>query len=464
MKKKYLVFSKLSLNHIYILCTIITFFFKTALLNLGDLTFKTNVNIFGFETVIRNHGLMKIIFEYLGYIFFGIIFFRKFEGSTFFIKNKKVQTKQNELMLYSEIKHEGINVKASKLLLIACGTFAIQLIIRSILSYCMVWMFDMWIFNIVFISLILKKKIKKRIYKHQKFSLIFIFSFNIIVLTIASAIRPGGQPSDYDFVNNLYGSYSYIVLFYIVYLILSALICYSEVLQKQLMDFEYVSIFKILFVIGIISSFFGLITLIIASNVRCNKLMADNKLCYISHPDYKDGAVYFDNIIVFLYNLGDQYKKNKVAFFIEIFIVYPLYSFTCYMKYFFETMVIYLFTPIYVLISDIIYYGTRLIITLIYDPSNMKNILNVAGVAIAFIGYLFYLEIIQINCCGLSFNTKNNINLRSLNEMNVEKFLEEDLEEGDLSGTNGNKKNNKEMKMINELKDEKNDEESSKIY
>ena len=439
MEKKCFRFGKLSLNHIYILLTLLTFFLKSALLSLGELTFHTNVNIFGFETVIRNHGLMKIIFEYLGYIIFGVIFFQKLEGSSFFKKIKKEEGPTKNKLLYQ--KKDEMTVGTLILVLIACGAFAIQLMIRSILSYCSVWMFDMWIFNIVFISIFMKKKFKNTLYRHQLLSLLLIFLVNAIILTTASIIRPNGQPSDYDLVNNLYGSYSYIALFYIVYLILSALICYSEVLQKQLMDFEYVSIFKILFGIGLVSTFFGLITLIIASNVRCNKMMIENKLCPATRPDYKDGAVYFDNFIVFLYNLGDQYKKNKFAFFIEILVVYPLYSFSCYLKYFFETMVIYLFSPIYVLISDVIYYGTRMLILLIYDPSNIKNILNFIGETIAFIGYLFYLEIIEINCCGLNFNTRTRINIRSLRESIVDDY-EDDSEEDESYDSNNKKEFN----------------------
>ena len=250
---------------------------------------------------------MKIIFEYLGFIIFGIIFYKKFEGRSFFMKNEEEEEEQvKNKLLYNNIKQEeGKNLRASKLMLIACGSFAIQLIIRSILYFCMLSMFDMWIFNIVYIYFFMKKILKSPLYRHQLFFLIFIFSINIILLPIISVIRPGGQQSDYDLVNNLYGSYSYIALFYIIFLILSALLCYSEVIQKHLMDFEYISIFKILFGIGVISSFFCLITLIISSNVRCNKLMTENKLCPISRPDYKDGAVYFDNFVIFLYNLGD---------------------------------------------------------------------------------------------------------------------------------------------------------------
>ena len=104
-------------------------------------------------------------------------------------------------------------------------------------------------------------------------------------------------------------------------------------------------------------------------------------------------------------------------------------------------MVIYLFSPIYVLISDVIYYGTRMLILLIYDPSNIKNILNFIGETIAFIGYLFYLEIIEINCCGLNFNTRTRINIRSLRESIVDDY-EDDSEEDESYDSNNKKEFN----------------------
>ena len=106
-------------------------------------------------------------------------------------------------------------------------------------------------------------------------------------------------------------------------MILSAILSYPQVMQKQLMDVEYVSVYKILFVIGLISFFFGFITMVIISNVYCNELMTENNLCPVSRPDYKGGAVYFDNFVVFLNNLGDQFKNGKKAFFLEIFLAYP---------------------------------------------------------------------------------------------------------------------------------------------
>ena len=435
MRNKWCGFGKCSLSYLYILITALMFLLKSSLLNLGELSFNTSKNIFGFETVIKNHGLMKLLLEYLGYIVFGAIFLKVFQTKETFKKETEVIRKNS--LIY---KKQRFNLRTFILMLIACGTFALQLIIRSILNFCSVWMLDIWVFNILFIPYLMKRTFKITIYKHKMYSLIFNFTINLVIIVITSALKTNGA-SDFDSINTLYGSYLYIILFYIIYLILSAILSFSQVLQKQLMDLEYVSAFKILFVIGIISSSLGLLTIIITSNVKCKGLMAENNLCPISHPDYENGkAHYFDNALIFFSNLGDRFDKDKLSFFLEIFIVYPLYSFTCFAKYFCETMVVYLLDPNHVLISDTLYYGTRKFVTLIYFPDNTKNYLKLLGEIIALFGYMFYLEIFEINCCGFNFDTRTSIDRRSRLETNANNdILEADDEENDLFD-NDNKK------------------------
>ena len=123
-----------------------------------------------------------------------------------------------------------------------------------------------------------------RIYKHQLYSLMFNFIVNLIILITASCIKIDGV-SDYDSIKILYGSHLFVPLFYLVYLILSSLICYSQVKQKELMDFIYVSPFKILIVIGIFSSFFASIASIATSCIGCNESMVKDNICHISHAN-----------------------------------------------------------------------------------------------------------------------------------------------------------------------------------
>ena len=100
-------------------------------------------------------------------------------------------------------------------------------------------MLDIFVFNIIFINYFMLYFLNTPIYKHQLYALIFNFSISLILLISASAIKYEGV-SDFDNVNTIYGSYSYILLFYVIYMILSALLSLSQVLQKKLMDFNFI--------------------------------------------------------------------------------------------------------------------------------------------------------------------------------------------------------------------------------
>ena len=253
------------------------------------------------------------------------------------------------------------------------------------------------------------------IYKHQLYSLIFNFVINFILLIVAPAIkRPveGKEISDYDSIKDKFGNYYYIAIFYFVFLVLASIMSLSQVLQKHLMDFEYISPLKLLFIIGIFSLSFTLISSIITTFVNCSQFLTKHYLCSIN-SETDNNKAYFDNFKIFINNLEFQYKTDKAAFFIEVCIVYPLYPLACYLKHFCETMIIYHLDPNYILISETIYFGITKIISLTYNPKIISTYLGLLGDIIALIGYLIYLEIIQLKCCNMNFNTRINIYQRS---------------------------------------------------
>ena len=423
---KYCKVGKCSKEYIYIIITSLSFILKNTLFTLKDLEIVNDNNLIGFETVIRKHGLIKLVIEYLGFIIYGYIFVLIFKKNKKQKKNENSESDNNKSknddsennktqnknidLLYHE--NEIYNKNPTNLL-IACGVFAFQLTARSILLNLDLWMFDLWIFNIIFISIFLKKIFKYKIYKHHIYIFIFNFATNLILFITASSIKISGE-SDYENVKNRYGNYGYNVLFYLMYVALSCMICFSQVLQKKVMDYEYTSPSKIVFMYGIISTLFSLIALIISTFVNCNDSF--KKLCPIHEPDYKNDTIYLDNFLIFFGNLGNKYKENKTEFFLEILLIYPLYAFIGFFKYFCETMIVYLLNPNYVLISDNIFYSTKKIIRLIYNPSEIKTYLRLFGEIIALFAYIFFLEFFEINCCGLNFDTKNSIDERGKKE------------------------------------------------
>ena len=184
MENKFCGFGQCSPKYIYILITALLFLFKSAVLGLSELYFNfPSYNMFKVETVINGHPLVKLLLEYLGYVIYGAIFYLVLKKNKIF--RKDVPSERNSL-IYQKKK---LNIRTLKLLLITCSAFAVQLIVRNILSSFGVWMLDLWVFNIIFITFFLKLILKYKIYKHQLYSLGFNFGINIILLIAASCIN-----------------------------------------------------------------------------------------------------------------------------------------------------------------------------------------------------------------------------------------------------------------------------------
>ena len=292
----------------------------------------------------------------------------------------------------------------------------------------------MWIFNIVFINIFMKYIMKTPIYKHQYYILIFIFSINIILIIVSSSIKNNEESSSfYNSLIDTYGNFFYIIIFYIIYLILSALICSSQVFQKKLMDSYYISPIIILLIIGVISILFTIIALIISTNVKCVESFTEKNICTVSYINDQNNNTFIDNFNIYLFNMRDKHEASKVNFYLEIFLVYPLYSFACFMKYFYETLVVLYLNPNYVIISDKMYYSLKMIVILINNPKDIATYLTLVGEIIALIGYCFYLEIFEIKCFGLNKDYKIRISERGiLEKINDDKTSNFEEEEEDL--------------------------------
>ena len=132
------------------------------------------------------------------------------------------------------------------------------------------------------------------------------------------------EKSDYENVKKRYGNYAYNLLFYLVYLTLSCMLCFSQVLQKKVMDYEYKSPSSIVFMYGVISTFFILIALIVSTFVKCSGSFNIKELCPINKSDSKNISFYLDNFSIFFDKLGNKYNTNQKIFFLKYY-YYILY-------------------------------------------------------------------------------------------------------------------------------------------
>ena len=97
---KYCKVGKCSKEYIYIIITSLSFILKNTLFTLKDLEIVNDNNLIGFETVIRKHGLIKLVIEYLGFIIYGYIFVLIFK------KNKKQKKNENSESDNSKSKND----------------------------------------------------------------------------------------------------------------------------------------------------------------------------------------------------------------------------------------------------------------------------------------------------------------------------------------------------------------------
>ena len=85
-------FGECSIYYIYILITGLLFLLKNSLLCLKDIEIQKDFNLFGVDTVIKNHRLIKLILEFIGYIIYGAIFMLILKK----IKNENTEKKIEE--------------------------------------------------------------------------------------------------------------------------------------------------------------------------------------------------------------------------------------------------------------------------------------------------------------------------------------------------------------------------------
>jgi hypothetical protein len=322
-------------------------------------------------------------------------------------------------LIFKEIKNKK---KVGYELLIICLLYTFIKVIRKIIAFFKVKELDFWIFHIVFIYIFTYKLFGKNIYKHQIYSLCFIFFTNIILLTIAATIPKNPDNNDKTIFEEHGWECALILLTYIIFSLISS---FTKVATKKLMDINYVSLYKIIFFMGLFGSIFIFITLIFTSIISCNE---NSKYCKVKKyiTDKNDKYLsYLDSLPIYLIELKDVFQNNDYKeFFLEIFVVTPLIICANFIEFTFDMLIILYLDPNYTLISDTIYFGTTKIIEYKIKGgySFSKFSFDYLAEIFALVGYTIYLEIIELRFCGLNNDIKKNIIKRSESESSLKEI------------------------------------------
>ncbi len=413
-------------QYLYIIYYVILDFLIESIITLDY--FKNNINfgLFGFVPKLKKHTLIKNLFVYLGYIIFGLIFFY-----IFIIRNNKkeknlIDNMKNKKVNSGLICNEKIQIKTSNSvieILIVSLFFSIFYQINKIVYSFGFYDFDLWAFNIIFTIFFIKIYYSLDQYSHQLYSLIFVFFINLIFLIISSflPLKEKENMNSYDHTAELFREQLFCIPIYLIFILNSYLVSFSRVKSKVLMEFNYISPYKIIILIG----FFGLlitsILLTFTSIFKC-----EGKITKICDVIYEDGRneldKYYDNFLIYFSNL--KLKNETIYFWLEILLIIPLFSFLNFMKILVEMLTIFYLNPFYILFSNNLYYGTRNILSFIFNyksnPLNIKKfILDSTCDFLCILAYLIYLEIIECRFCGLNKNLKKSLFERSKKDLNI---------------------------------------------
>ena len=134
---------------------------------------------------------------------------------------------------------------------------------------------------------------------------------------------------------------------------------------------------------------------------------------------------YYDNLSIYFSNMKARYdnEETRSHFFMEIFLVIPLYLIFSFLEFVCQIFSIYYLNPNFILIKEPIYYGTLRLVSLIYNIKHISAVMYLSQFFLlefaeifGLLGYIVYLEIIELKFCGLDTNIRRKIINRNEDE------------------------------------------------
>ena len=408
-KKKLITIGKCSRFYLFILFSGV--FKLLSLLILGDNNASADgIGLFGFCPLLYRYNFMQSIYTYAGYIIFGLIFYHLKGVKTLAIEKEKDEnfdTVKREMTLQENYKIQvaksvSNNVLRFKIFLLSLAII-VQIEAKKILYIEGFQFFNFWTIEIIFMQILMRKFFSADIYRHHKVSIIFVLSLGTIILLIASFL-PTSLSSDnpgnsYQTIKLKLGSYSYSILFILLFGIISFVFCLTRIYSKVLMQYKFISPYKLIVIFG----FVGLIISLI---------------CSISayYMDYPDNLFDYYSSLKTILDEGNKYK-----FYGEIFLVSTINSFANFMEFTFEILTIYYLNPFYMLMLNCVYYFITQFISFMINLSSDGLIIThfflteFAELFSAF-GEIVYLEILELNFWGLNRHLRKRIMLKGEDE------------------------------------------------
>ena len=416
---KYCSLGKYNNQYKYILLYLLFKLINLSIYELNDYGVFNGIKIFDFidGDYLNYTFIRQFIIGYFGTFIFSCIFLfiNKIKTILEQRKSNKGRTSANEVILIHEDNKEIIEKKisfCSVLVIIFAWVFQEQAIETYNTSLCHI---EFWMFELLIIAYFNSKILHIEIYRHQKF--VFFFSLIPILFKITSIyLEFNDGDKHYPYEIDLY----WIPLGLLIYFILITIRAYSITKIKYFMDLKYISENNLLMIYGLIGTgFYSIFSIISSFTDYSNKYIFIHK--YNGFYDYYNE--YFSKLIIKqkIYEILALVSGMITSYFMN-------YNFMMIIKYLTPIHIVFLLPNFYFLykfilvIYNIIYCSIKnnwdnffvgVETPLIYE----KFALDVFQDIFSLFGFLIYLEIIELNCCGLNYNLRDKIIKRANHEI-----------------------------------------------
>ena len=354
--------------------------------------------------------LVYDIFKYIGIFIFGYVAF-KFE-----FKSRLEMFEKIEKFEGNDISSEvALKYKSSKNPRFSLVSFLILISIYVINNKLIGFYYtfgltglDFWTLQLIFICFLNILLFKIKIYIHQKISIAIILIFSTL-MKIFSIVSICISPDD-----KVYKEYIWLLFFGVIVFLLSYVIdSYALCTMKWYLDLKFISTSKLMICFGILGIIFSFLGSFISNFIECKDDAFSFHVCFMY--DESGTKKYFDNFAVFFKQI---WKKGRDASINVgyIFIILLKVALTA-LYHFLSFLIIQFFSPeVFVCADSILYFITKLISLVYYivtDSLKYDFIFDGLSQVFSILGTVIYLELIELNFCGLNFNLKKNIESRA---------------------------------------------------
>lgn len=436
--KKYISFGKFNAYYKFIISSVVFKLVYNILFGV-QIGYSTQLLRLLPENDLVDHSLIHDLFNYLGILIISLILFLC--DKIYYKKNAKepeVKSKPRNSLIHNEVELDIIDGKLCIKLLVITFIWVLMEQSEKIYYYCTLSDLDYWPCEMLILAYFCKKMFGNKLYKHQKFSILFILIVGSLLKLGSFIISLYIDDQDILFIQKKY----WIPLGIIFFLIIIFFRSYASCKLKWVMDYKYIFIIKLMILYGFSGVIINSLICLISTYSECHSDKCAVKSSDGSERHYESFLIYFEK----MRNITANEKFIEILY----IILASLINFFVVLNH---LLIIKYLSPIHTICSGAIYYILIQIILIIVNKIKNNNffkgeenqedkaakyIFDISGDFFSAFSTTIFLELIEFNFCGCNYNLRKNIIERSKLEGNnaydIESF--ESIESGTLFNDN----------------------------